>query len=312
MLGYVANTDFGWFSFLAALAERRHARGESLEEINFWRPSGGSFGAVSPGALFFLRLKAPHKAIAGVGVFVRASVLPDWLAWESFGEANGAASWGELQRLVGAYRKGSHEAPRLGCIMLASPLFFPREQWIPAPSDWSDNIVSGKRYDLTTGEGARLYHAYQERLAARAVIAVDKVAEPVARYGTPTLVTPRLGQGTFRIAVTEAYQRACAVSGEHSLPVLEAAHIRPYADGGGHTLPNGLLLRTDIHKLFDRGYATVTEEFRFLVSPRLQQEFDNGKTYYAMHGKTIALPGNPAERPSVEHLRWHNETVFRG
>jgi len=71
------------------------------------------------------------------------------------------------------------------------------------------------------------------------------------RYGVPQTVQPRLGQGTFRIAVTSAYC-ACAVSGEHSLPALEAAHVRPYADGGAHTLPNGLLLRADIHCLVRR------------------------------------------------------------
>ena len=73
----------------------------------------------------------------------------------------------------------------------------------------------------------------------------------LCRYGTPKTVQLRLGQGTFRIAVTSAYG-ACAVSGEHSLPALEAAHVRPYADGGGHALPNGLLLRADIHRLVRR------------------------------------------------------------
>jgi len=71
------------------------------------------------------------------------------------------------------------------------------------------------------------------------------------RYGAPKTVQLRLGQGTFRIAVTSAYG-ACAVSGEHSLPALEAAHLRPYADGGERALSNGLLLRADIHRLVRR------------------------------------------------------------
>lgn len=52
----------------------------------------------------------------------------------------------------------------------------------------------------------------------------------------------------FRIAVTSAYG-ACAISGEHSLPALEAAHVGPYEDGGAHPLPNEPLLRADIHRL---------------------------------------------------------------
>ena len=55
-----------------------------------------------------------------------------------------------------------------------------------------------------------------------------------------------------RFAVTSAYQSACAVTMEHSLPVLDAAHIRPYSDGGEHEVSNGLLLRSDIHRLFDK------------------------------------------------------------
>lgn len=76
------------------------------------------------------------------------------------------------------------------------------------------------------------------------------------RYGKPIEIRPRLGQGGFRLAVTDAYGRACAVTQEHSLPVLEAAHIRPCGNGGAHEVQNGLLLRSDLHRLFDRGYVT--------------------------------------------------------
>ena len=58
--------------------------------------------------------------------------------------------------------------------------------------------------------------------------------------------------------VTDAYQRKCAVTGERTLPALEAAHIKPFAEGGSHNPQNGLLLRRDIHALFDGGYVTVT------------------------------------------------------
>jgi putative restriction endonuclease len=66
-----------------------------------------------------------------------------------------------------------------------------------------------------------------------------------------------------------------------------------------------------VHRLFDRGYVTVTPDYRFEVSPRLKQDFDNGKTYYALHGSPIRLPANPQERPETALLQWHNENVFR-
>lgn len=121
---------------------------------------------------------------------------------------------------------------------------------------------------------------------------------------------PRLGQGTFRVAVTGAYRGACAVTGEHSMPILEAAHIRPYEDEGQHTVSNGLLLRADVHRLFDRGYVTVSPDLKFVVSQRLKQEFENGAVYYERHGRQIHLPSQVADRPAVELLRWHNENVF--
>lgn len=122
------------------------------------------------------------------------------------------------------------------------------------------------------------------------------------RFGSPQWVAPRLGQGGFRIAVTEAYRRQCAVTTEHSLPVLEAAHIRPYADDGSHEVTNGLLLRSDIHRLFDRGYVTVTPDYRFRVSSRLRDEYQNGKIYYALDGRQILLPERPEDRPSRDAL----------
>ena len=59
----------------------------------------------------------------------------------------------------------------------------------------------------------------------------------------------------------------------HSLPALEAAQVRPYADGGAHALPNRLLLRADIHRFYDAGYVTVTPDYRFRVSHDLADDF---------------------------------------
>jgi putative restriction endonuclease len=126
------------------------------------------------------------------------------------------------------------------------------------------------------------------------------------------LVEPRLGQGSFRIAVTKAYDEACAVTREHSLPALEAAHVRPYADGGAHALPNGLLLRADIHRLYDAGYVTVTPDYRFRVSGDLSDDFHNGREYERFAGRAITVPRAPADRPNPELLEWHATGVFRG
>ena len=88
------------------------------------------------------------------------------------------------------------------------------------------------------------------------------------------MIRPRLGQGAFRVVVTDSYSRQCAVTDERILPALDAAHIRPYADGGEHEARIGLLLRRDIHSLFDAGYVTVTPEYRREVSRRIREEFE--------------------------------------
>jgi putative restriction endonuclease len=133
-----------------------------------------------------------------------------------------------------------------------------------------------------------------------------------SRWGEPALIHPRLGQGAFRIIVTDNYARRCAVTGERTLPALDAAHIRPYADHGEHEPSNGLLLRRDIHSLFDRGYVTVTPARRFEVSRRIRDEFENGRDYYAMHGTEIRVPDRSELQPDRNALRWHNENRFLG
>ncbi len=310
MRGYVATTDFSWFTFLRAR--------QPLDEANFWQPSAHGFNA-PPGTPFFFKLKAPHYAIGGFGVFARYETATPRLAWEAFGEKNGAATYEEMTRRVEAYAAGSGSpGHRVGCIMVAQPVFFADGDWVEQPRDWKKNVVSGAGYELSEGEGRRIWEACVARAARLHLPATDDaaIAVPAAadapRFGPPQLVRPRLGQGTFRIAVTAAYGGACAVTGEHSLPVLDAAHIRPYAEQGGtHEVSNGLLLRADIHRLFDAGYVTVTPDLRFVVSQRLAKEFENGRAYYKRNGHPLAaLPGNPADKPDTELLRWHNDHVF--
>jgi putative restriction endonuclease len=309
--GSVGNTDHEWYRFLLERQRRSiDATGEGLEEVNFWKPSGGAFSALEPGEPFFFRLKAPHNAIVGFGFFARYVVMPDWRAWELFGEANGNPSADDLRRRTTEYRvrNGGDPGGPIGCIMLVQPVFFPQGHWVRQPTDWSPNIVTTKRYDLTAGEGRRLW---EECSAEANLMSAPGIASHPARYGEPILVRPRLGQGTFRAVVTDVYG-ACAVTGEHSLPVLEAAHIKPFAKDGPHDVSNGILLRSDIHRLFDHGYVTVTPEQRFEVSGRLRAEWENGRAYYKMKDRTVRFPDIVAQRPDPDLLRWHNENVFLG
>lgn len=86
----------------------------------------------------------------------------------------------------------------------------------------------------------------------------------------------RGGQAPEELA-RKCERRRCAATGERTLPVLEAAHVRPYAEGGRHELSNGILLRSDLHTLFDSGYLTITPNYHIEVSRRIRDEFENGR-----------------------------------
>ena len=131
-------------------------------------------------------------------------------------------------------------------------------------------------------------------------------------YGNSVLTRVRLGQGAFRVLVTDAYSRKCSITGEKTLPVLEAAHIRPYSDSGPHFISNGILLRSDIHKLFDSGYLTITNDLKVEVSSRIKVEFQNGKEYYQYHGRDLLnIPDKKIDRPDIKFIDWHNSNVYR-
>jgi HNH endonuclease len=103
-----------------------------------------------------------------------------------------------------------------------------------------------------------------------------------------------------------------SVRSYRTLPILDAAHIRPYEAGGEHDVTNGLLLRTDIHRLFDKGYVTISNDSRFEVGQRLKADFENGRDYYAMHGQLIAPPRDGQSGPSRAAIEWHQTNRFLG
>jgi putative restriction endonuclease len=308
MRGFVAPTDHDWYRYLLDRP--------NLEEVNFWRPGAGSFSALRVGEPFFFKLKAPHDSIGGFGQFTRFERLPLWMAWDVWGEANGVPDRAVLRARLS--RLSRTEGPlgldqTIGCISIAFPSFFPPGQWVPTPTDWKRNIVSGRSYDLSNGLGKELWEECVDRAVstARRSFAWTEEAAQQVRFGAPQAVIPRLGQGSFRLAVLDAYGKACAVTTEHSLPVLEAAHIKPYAQGGAHEIRNGLPLRRDLHRLFDLGFVTVRPDLRFTVSGQLRDDWANGREYYALEGRKISSPVNPDDRPSADLLEWHGDEVFR-
>jgi putative restriction endonuclease len=298
---YVGVTDAKWFRFL---------RDEPLlDEVNFWSPGRRRLNA-ERGTPFLFKLKSPENVIGG-GAFVSfVQRMPIRDAWEFFRRENGAATLEELRLRIEANRKSSVSVDdEIGCFVLSQPFFFSNP--VAQPEDWSGAIQGGKYYYLTDSVAQRVWRDVAIALTAdRPRVA----ASPFGGYGTPAWQPTRLGQGAFRKLVLDAYERRCAVSGEHTVPVLQASHIKPFADVAQHEITNGLALRSDIHTLFDLGYVTVTPDYRFKVSEQLREDFDNGEVYYeyAERKPTIFLPSDGNLLPDREHLEWHAKAKFRG
>jgi putative restriction endonuclease len=310
----VVVTDGDWFDQLRQM--------ENLVEANFWSPSDSSFRALQPGELFLFKLHSPNNFIVGGGIFAHANSMPCSLAWEAFGESNGAKSLAQMRTRIAKYRRVKPDERDdfvIGCRVLTQPFFLDRSQWLPVPENFALNTVTFKTYSTDDLEGRQLWEGVANRLSLSQEDSSEIIEERAeigereqARYGDPILVRPRLGQGAFRVLVTDNYARRCAVSGERTLPALDAAHIRPFANGGLHRVSNGVPLRRDIHSLFDLGYVTISPDLKFEVSRKIREEYENGRYYYSLHGTNIRLPDDPIRRPDQSALIWHNENRYKG
>lgn len=309
--GYVGVTDDEWFRFLAARPE------VSMAEVNFWRPGGGnSFRALAPGEPFFFKTHAPHNRVVGGGFFSGFAALRVSEAWVMFGEANGANSLERMRERIARYRRepiGPRDDPEIGCVFIRDVTFFPDGMAQDPPPGFALNIVQGKGYDMGESHVER-YFADLMQLVLGQPIDID-LSQPWHAhgpvFGDPRLAPYRLAQRSFKAVVLSAYHGHCAITGNKIRPVLQAAHIRPVTKGGENRLDNGMLLRSDVHTMFDNGYLAVGPQHKLIVSPRLREDFGNGEEFYTRAGNVIDLPDRKADRPYREFLEWHLDTVYK-
>jgi len=314
---FIALTDKAWFDFLET-----HVEDGVVDEVNFWSPSSTEpLKDLHPGEPVFFRLKKPWHAIAGYGFFAHFSVLDLDVAWGCFGWKNGDPDKVRFLTRIGGYRGIDLLDPRarrehLGCTILRSAHFWPQERWLSwgEAQGWHTNIVRGK----TERDASRATRLFAEMDADQQLIPDDLSERPFEPFDGDErtfVVRPeaeREGQGAFRTRVLDAYGRRCAITGEHTEPVLDAAHIQPYRGTRSNHVQNGLLLTKEFHALFDLGYVAVTPEHEVLVSPTLERDWHNGKRYYPFdHQRLAVLPRRADLLPSPRALEWHLANVFR-
>ncbi|WP_244846577.1 HNH endonuclease [Caballeronia sp. SL2Y3] len=154
---------------------------------------------------------------------------------------------------------------------------------------------SGDRYD----DFAQQIDLLEEAIHTSAPFRPSSVED--ARRWVEASIVLREGQPAFRRSMLEAYERRCAISGCDVIPVLEAAHICRYMGKETNVVSNGLLLRSDLHTLYDRALIAIEPDtLRVMVSPELRHS-----EYERLAGQSIRLPRNPESRPSFDALLAH-------
>jgi len=98
------------------------------------------------------------------------------------------------------------------------------------------------------------------------------------------------------------------MNGAPNFPTM-VEQIRRIRGGDGRT---GLLLRRDLHRLFDLGYVTISPDYVFRVGECLRDEFNNGHSYYGLSGSKITVLGSESSQPDREFLDRHSREVFKG
>lgn len=314
---WIALTDQAWFDHFSE-GKPTVVR---VDEVNFWSPTSVKpMKRMRPGEPVFFRLKVPHRCIAGYGFFAHFCVLGLEEAWRMFGAKNGDPERGRFMRRIGGYRRldlddPSVERAPLGCTILRDAVFWPRERWLrwDEREGWPKHTQRGKA-ETDPVRASRLLaeiqhdslEVPQDLVAEFAPLEVDERELVLAR------TRARVGQGTFRSRLLDAYGRRCAVTGEKTEPVLDAAHVQPYLGPRSNHPQNGLLLTQEFHTLFDLGLVTVTPDFRLRVSDSLRERWSNGRRYYAYQGSPIRTPESTELRPSRAALEWHVRRVFVG
>jgi putative restriction endonuclease len=311
---FIAVTDQAWFDYLSTLAA-----GAPLDEVNFWSPQATRpMKAMAPGTPVFFRLKAPINRIAGYGFFAHFLVLGLDEAWSMFREKNGDPDALSFLSRMGRYRRldllDPHvERAPLGCTILRVARFWPRERWMewgPAKG-WKANIVQGKtETDEIRASRLRAELEYDAVVAPEEFAPRFELVDADERRLVLAKSVRRDGQGTFRSRLLSAYGSRCAITGEHTVPVLDAAHIQDYLGPRSNHLQNGLLLTKEFHALFDEGLVTVTPERVVRVSPRIRERWRNGHRYYPFDGRKLREPEWKEALPSPEALAWHNHRKF--
>ncbi len=293
MSDVLASTALEWF-------ETVHQLGAPVAA--FWQPTPAQPGRVSLGDRWYFK---QHQApvILGYGHYLGWERISVASMFQRYGLATGYPSAEKLVTSLRRHNPAFTLQSEVGNVLLSSVVGFPEPKPLADLVPPIRDLDGPFRYVAEGIQHEKLRELGDIQSQGNFVLRDNAAAEvqAVARKR-------RNGQNAFRLALLRRYGAVCAFTGETLPEALEAAHIQPYVDALSNHIGNGLLLRSDMHSLFDAGILSLTDNFRILVSKRVL-----GKHGWLdeMDGKAARLQSGNAF-PSLEALSFHRRVVFEG
>lgn len=295
---WIRTVDPQWFDFVSSRPE--------MAEINLWTPAGRRvLDGAEPGDLVLFRVRG-RLGIAGYGLFFNVAIYFAADAWRLFGPGNGAPTDAAFRALVVA----KHPVQRstffpLGCHDIVEPVYLERRKG-RLPEE-AVRRLSGGPFDEGSSDG-RLLLDFLEEAKSPARNAAEGGASPTLNRSRRRQVSA--GRAGFQIALHNAYDRTCAITGVTVLPALEAAHFIADQFGGPMDVRNGALLRRDFHPLVEQGYMTVSDDYTVVFSKWLPRAYPQCETYLRFNRRKLRLPKDRHLWPAPHILEQHRTTVF--
>ena len=295
----IANTDLNWFSQL-----RNEGYNQSL--INFWTPTPWNIKKLQKGDFLYFMLKSPIRKIGGYGRFVEYKNMSITDAWNKYGKNNGVLSLNDLEGRTKFYAgKRSIKKPvnEIGCILLEELELFDDNKFKTPESllnvSFPRQVVKIKFYEQTKKQ------ILISKEPVKKVLPKFETQKDAKKKKKNVEQTQRKGQTKFRKDILEAYDYKCSISGTKEEDALEASHIEDYINEHSNHVKNGICLRADIHKLFDKHLIGINNKFKIFVSSKIKD-----KEYKKYAGKELILPKDINLYP-LEELLSERFTSFR-
>lgn len=295
---WIRTVDPQWFDYVSSRRD--------LTEINLWVPAGRRIlDGAETGDLVLFRVRG-RLGLAGCGLFFNTAIYFAADAWQLFGPGNGAPTSEAFRASVLA----RHPARRstffpLGCHDIVEPVSFEKHKG-RLPEEAIRRLAGGP-IDEDSPDGLLLLAFIEEAQSPARSAAEGSASSPLER-AKRRQVSP--GRAGFQIALHNAYDRTCAITGVTVLPTLEAAHFIADRYGGPMDVRNGILLRRDFHPLLEQGYMGVSNDYTVLFSKWLPRAYPHCEGYLRFNRKRLLLPKNRNLWPALPILEQHRTTTF--